>query len=217
MTTPTTPTPPTEPTTPSAPVTPAPVTPGSAPTSAEQTPEHMIPKSRLDEVLAKQHTAEAELLKLREDQAQREQAALAEQGKWKELAEARALELKENASKLAGLDSIQETLKETLTSALKELSEDARKLVPTELNVEQQLKWVATNRAILKKSAAPTLGGNGRTGGTGGGSSTPELTDEQKQMAKKFGMTLEDYAQYDKPGSFTDPGVPLPAKPIDKE
>ena len=184
---------------------------GSAPTPAASTSEHMIPKSRLDEVLAKQHAAETELQKLRDDLTKKEREALEKQGEWKQVAEDRAKELEVIKVKADQVESLQATLKETLDATLKELSDDARKLVPTELSVEQQLRWVSSNKALLVKAPAPDLRGGKRTGSGNGASQLDlELTTEQKDIAKRFGMPLEEYAKYNTEGNFQEAVPPPP-------
>ena len=72
---------------------------------------------------------------------------LEEQGKFKELAEERAQQLAEALVKAEKLEDAQEALKKVLESQIEQIPEDKRKLVPDKLSTEEQLKWIANNRA----------------------------------------------------------------------
>lgn len=85
--------------------------------------EHMIPKSRFDEVNAKQKELVDQLAKIEADRVAAERKALEEQGKHKELAEQRAKQLAEMESKLKAEQADAEQLRamvKTKREALKE-------------------------------------------------------------------------------------------------
>jgi hypothetical protein len=156
--------------------------------------EHMIPKSRLDEVIADRDAARSEASKLKTEQETAKQEALKEQGKWKELAEERATKLADAEAKANKVDDYEKTLKETLTAQLAELAPEVQALVPEELTTPQKLSWLAKNKATLQKPMAMDIGSGKRGGGKQ--ETKIELTPEQLQVAKTFGYTPEEYAHF---------------------
>lgn len=73
------------------------------------------------------------------------------------------------------------------------LPEHLRGLVPVdELSPEKLAGWLDKNESILRKPIAPSLDG-GVSGG--GGAKTPELTEEERRIAKRTGVSEDDYAK----------------------
>ena len=127
----------------------------------------------------------------KENQKQLEKQ-LAEQGKYKELAEERARALAELQPKADKLDSAEATLQLVLDGQILQIPEDKRKLIPEYGTVEDRLNYIAANGDLLRKADAFDIGASSR-----GGKSDKKsvvLTDEQKQMAKKLNISAEDYA-----------------------
>ena len=154
--------------------------------------EHMIPKSRLDEVLKKNEDLNVRLDTLEKEGKQRLEAQLQEQGKYKELAEERAKELAEMQPKADQLEAAESALREVLTAQVELIPEDKRSLVPKDYAAKDQLSWIAENQAQLSKLKAPDL----NTGKRGGGEDkTVVLTPDQKEYAKITGVSEEDYAK----------------------
>jgi hypothetical protein len=169
----------------------------------EEPKEHMIPKARLDEVIAEREAARKKLKEVTDAQALAQQETLKEQNKFKELYEqqqATVLELKTKADKV---DEYETTLKETLDAQLKDIPEPLRKLVPAELSTRQQLAWLASNKAILLKPDAFDIGAG--KGKTKPGDKTVELTAEQKMLAHQYGMSEEDYLKFSNPTPEGEP------------
>jgi hypothetical protein len=168
---------------------------GDQKTASDAKPsEHMIPKSRLDEVIAEREDARKETAKLKTEQETAKQDALKEQGKWKELAEERATKLADAEVKAGMVEAYEKTLKETLAAQLAELAPEVQALVPEELSTPQKLSWLAKNKATLQKPMAMDIG-SGKRGG-GNKETKVELTPEQLQVAKTFGYTPEEYAHF---------------------
>lgn len=159
--------------------------------------EHMIPKSRLDEVLETNRKLKEALEKSEQDRKDRETAALQEQGKWKEIAEQREKELKDAQQKATQVDTYEKALSRTLDAQLAEIPEDLRKLVPSALSTTQKLEWLSENKAILLKPNAFDIGAGAGSGGT---QNRPrkkvELTEAQQTIARNFGLTAEEYAKF---------------------
>lgn len=158
--------------------------------------EHMIPKSRLDEVLESNRKLKEALEKAEADQKARETEALKEQGKWKEIAEQKEKENQQLAQRATQVDVYEKALSRTLDAQLAEIPEDLRKLVPSALNTTQKLEWISENKSILLKPNAFDIGAGGNIGSGGRSKKKVELTDEQAEMARRFGMTAEEYAKF---------------------
>lgn len=174
--------------------------PSDVPTSWDQIFQH----PRFKELINAKNTAEAEAEKLRKAQADAQSQALAEQGKWKELAEQRQKDLDAALSKASQVEGYEKTLQDTLKSQLEELPAELRGLVPDELSTPQRLAWLAKNKTILMKPAPQDIGA-GRKGGNGQGKQI-ELTAEEQQLAKMYGYTPEEYAHF--AGTATEPFKP---------
>jgi hypothetical protein len=155
--------------------------------------EHMIPLSRLNEEIEKRKAAELKATTLETESAARLEEQLKEQGKYKEIAEQRAQKLAELEPKANQVNSMESTLKSVLAAQIESLPEDKRVLVPEELTTQQKLNWLAKNAAILKAPAAFDIGA-GKHGGSG--EESVELTQEEIQSAKQFGMDPKEYAKF---------------------
>ena len=132
------------------------------------------------------------LKKHEEEARQREQQRLAEQGQWKELAESRAKELSDLQPYRDRAEALETMLRDSNRHRIEQIPEDMRALVPTDYAPEKLASWLDANISRLTKPIAPRLDG----GASGGSGSTVTLTDEEKQVARATGMSLEDYAKY---------------------
>jgi hypothetical protein len=132
------------------------------------------------------------LKKHEEEARQREQQRLAEQGQWKELAESRAKELSDLQPYRDRAEALETMLRDSNKHRIEQIPEDMRALVPTDYAPEKLASWLDANISRLTKPIAPRLDG----GASGGSGSTVTLTDEEKQVARATGMSLEDYAKY---------------------
>ena len=174
------------------PVTPPIVTP--APPAPTETPGRTVPLSDLLEERKKRQDAEARATTLEKESQDRLTAQLVEQGKYKDLADQRAEKLAELQPKADQVESYEKTLLGVLTAQVESLPEDKRGLVPEALSTQQKLDWLSKNAAILKAPAAFDIGA-GRHGGDEDKKKI-ELTPEEIQTAKQFGVTPEDYQKF---------------------
>jgi hypothetical protein len=163
------------------------------PAEAQKT-EHMIPKTRLDEEIQKRKDAEARATALEAEKNSQLETQLAEQGKYKELAEERNNKIAELQPKADKLEEYEKTLLDVLESQIKEIPEEFRGMVPEALSTQQKLNWIAANKSKLMKSQPFDIGA-GKRGGTDG-KPTLELTEEEKATAKRFGVPLDEYAKF---------------------
>lgn len=133
-----------------------------------------------------------QLKKQEEEQRRREQERLAEQGKFKELAESRAAELEKIKPYMERAESLESMIRESNKKRVEQVPESMRALIPSDYAPEKLSAWLDSNWRLLTAPVAPDL--DGGAGGTGG-RRTPQLTREQKAMARAAGMTEEQYAK----------------------
>jgi phage I-like protein len=162
----------------------------SAPSASKD--EHMIPKSRLDEEIAKRRVLEERLSLLEHASKEAEIKRLKETEDYKGLYEKVEKELAEIRPRAAIAESSEKTLRGVLENQIADLPENMRALIPAELTTQQQLQWLSKNKALLVKPKPVDIGA-GRQGG-GAPEGTP-LTPEEIETAKAFGMKPEDYAK----------------------
>lgn len=166
--------------------------PGAAPASPASNGEHMIPKSRFDEVNEERRKLSERLAQIEAEQKAETEKRLTEQSQFKELAEKRGEELAKAQAEAAKVTAYEKTLGDVLAAQVASLPEEKRALVPEELSTSQKLAWIAKNAAILK-APAPFGIGAGRMGGSE--DKKIDLTPEELAVAKSFGMTPEEYAK----------------------
>jgi seryl-tRNA synthetase len=178
-------------------VTPAPIQPPAPPAiPGDQKPnENMVPQSRLNEMAEKNRQLQERLdatEKERQDQLEKQ---LQEQGKWKELAEQRAQELATLKPKAEQVDTYEATLKKVLDAEIATLPEEYQDVVPEGLSTKDQLDWLAKNKSKFMKAEPFDIGAGKR--GVKPEKKT-ELSEEEKDMARQYGMSEEKYAEYKK-------------------
>lgn len=129
-------------------------------------------------------------LKRQEDEnAKATQARLAEEGKWKELAEARAAEAAKLMPYQQRAEALEKIISESNARRIAQVPEMLRPLIPN-LPAEQLASYLDQNWALLQRKPAPEID----LGAGSGGSGMSALTDDEKQMAARFGLTPEKFA-----------------------
>jgi phage I-like protein len=154
----------------------------------------MVPQSRLNEMAEKNRQLQERLdatEKERQDQLEKQ---LQEQGKWKELAETRAQELATLKPKADQLDSYETTLKKVLDAEIATLPEEYQDVIPESLSTQAKLDWLAKNKSKFMR-AEPFDIGAGKRGSKPDGKA-PELSPQEKEMARQYGVSEEDYAKF---------------------
>jgi DNA repair exonuclease SbcCD ATPase subunit len=153
--------------------------------------EHMIPKSRFDEInsnykdaLKKAEAAEKALKEAQE-------VRLKEKEDYKALYEQTTSELSELKPKAEQFEAYKETMQALFDAQVEEIPEELRALIPDELSVKQKIDWIAKNKRLLLKPVGPDIGAGQR--GAGNSGSSVELTAEQKEVARRFGYTDDEY------------------------
>ena len=123
------------------------------------------------------------------ESTQREQARLAEEGKWKELAEARERDLAKYQPYEQRATALEKIINDSNAKRIAQIPEQLRPLVP-QLPPEQLASYLDTNWALLMRKPAPdTDAGAGM-----GGSPVSALTPEELAMAKRMNLTPEKFA-----------------------
>lgn len=121
------------------------------------------------------------LNKAEEERRAREQAQLAEQGRWKELAEAKAKEAAENAPYRERAEALDKIIRVSNEARAAKVPESLRGLIPTNYSPEELAAWFDANAATLTRPIAPqTDAGAGMGGGAGG---ALNITDEDRKAA----------------------------------
>lgn len=151
------------------------------PPATTETPDRTFTQAEVDALikdrLARQKAAsEGAAEKARRDA---ESAALAEQGKWKELAqahEAKLAELTPAADRAARLEA---ALQAQLTSAMEGLPEHILPLIE-KLDLPERLEYLAANRAKLLARPAPD------TNATGRGAAQPDPQARLAELQQRY-------------------------------
>lgn len=153
-----------------------------------------IPRARFNEVNQALKDTRKELADLRKELKDSTERSLEEQGNWQKLAEERGRELSKLQGASAKLEQYETVLSGILEKEKTRIPEHYQSLVPESLPILDQLTWITANAPILSKKAPPKTG----AGVIGGKDVTedPEITEEEKAVAKKFGMSLKEYIQY---------------------
>jgi len=157
--------------------------------------EHMIPKSRLDQEIKKRKDAEKKASDSERTRQESERKRLESEKNFQLLYEQSKSRVVELEGQVESVDEIETALDETLQAQLAELTADARELVPDELTTAQKLRWLARNRARLMKPKAPEGIGAGKRSSVKTAQKAVALTDAEKEIARRFGMSEEEYAK----------------------
>jgi len=129
-----------------------------------------------------------------EEQRKREQAQLAEQGRFKELAEQRAKEAESLKPYKDRAESLEALLRASNEARISRIPEQFRSIVPVDYAPEKLATWLDDNATKLVRPTAPQTD----AGAGGGGGRAVDLSPEEIETAKKMGIKPEDYAKYKK-------------------
>lgn len=173
---------------------PPPATPaGTTPANGDQWKMEDLPAST--QAYIKELRDEAKKTRLEKEQAEKarrdaEQAQLVEQGNWKKLAEDRAAELAKLTPYQQRAEALEKIISANNAQMIQQIPEQMRGIVPP-LASEALNEWLVKNLPLLQRKPAPDIDAGAGSGG--GGKSA--LTDEEKAMARQFGLTEEQYAK----------------------
>jgi len=154
---------------------------------------HMIPKERFDEVNARLKEAEKKSLATEKALKEAQEARLKEKEDYKALYEQTTSELSELKPLAEQVESYKETMAKLLEAQIADIPDELQGLIPDELSVKQKIDWIAKNKKLLLKPIAPDIGAGQRGAGS---SSNVQLTPEQREVARRFGYSDEEYIKH---------------------
>lgn len=168
---------------------------GAPPEGAKNTAhEDMIPRARLNEVIAERNTVRDQLEKLEKAQREADEKRLADQQQWQQLYEAEKAKVAQLEPLKTQFESVNATLDSLLDAQLEALPDDMRDMVrELPVDVQGKLDWLAKNKARLMRPTAPDMDAGAR-GDTR--NKDAELTPEELQMARMMGMDVADYSAF---------------------
>lgn len=133
-----------------------------------------------------------ELESFRSEASQREQQRLKEEGRWKELAE----KLQAEKAQLVPYEERAQTLEKKIRASndarIVRVPEDLQTLIPMDYPPERLSEWLDANWERLTVKPAPNLDAGAGNGGSG---KHVTLTDDERQLARKMGLTDEQYIE----------------------
>ena len=135
-----------------------------------------------------------ELRKVQDALQGREEQELAEQEKYKELADKYRAQVDELTPVQERYNAMIEQLRESNEKRIEDLPEAMRSLVPEYDDPAKLRAWLDANADKLRKPQAPSL-----NGGAGGGKRPGEdvvLNEQERAAAQKMGITPEEYAKF---------------------
>lgn len=156
--------------------------------------EQTVPLFRLNQVIAERNDARKKLQAQEKAQRKAEEDRLKQEKNFEKLYNDTQPELERLRGVETSYTEMEETLQAVLDSQMEGLSEQAKNLVPADLPVVKQLKYIAANRSFLVKPAAFDVAAGQR--GSGRNSTKPKATPEQIEIAKSFGMSVEEYLKF---------------------
>jgi hypothetical protein len=133
----------------------------------------------------------AEALEKAQQEADRKR--LEESQEYKKLYETTLADLTSIKPKAEQVDTYEKTLAAILAAQIEELPEDFRDVVPDGLSTQAKLDWLAKNKSKFMKAEPFDIGAGKR--GTKPDKHA-ELTPEELQIAKRAGLTPEEYAKF---------------------
>lgn len=154
---------------------------------------HMIPKERFDEVNARLKEAEKKALATEKALKEAQEARLKEKEDYKALYEQTTKENSELRPLAEQVESYKMTMATLLEAQIADIPEELQTLIPDEMSVKQKIDWIAKNKKLLLKPIAPDIGAGQRGAGA---SSNVQLTQEERDVAKRFGYTDEEYIKF---------------------
>jgi len=122
----------------------------------------------------------------------RDQKALEDQGNYKTLAEQRATEIANLTPYQERVTTLETMIRAGNEARIKQVPEAQQSLVPTDYSPERLSAWLDANMSKLQPRQAPNLD----AGAGGGGKAAVPLTDAERAVAARMGLTPEQYAKH---------------------
>lgn len=148
--------------------------------------EHMIPKSRFDEVNSRLRAMEQAQAKAQAEREEAERKAAEEQGEFRKLYEGTTAQLSALKPKAELADKLAERFMSQLKAEVDAWPEEVKALLPTEpTDVIAFEDAVVRARPLAKKLTAP-VGGNGPSPKPSAPAGTSKTSDEAKLSQQRF-------------------------------
>lgn len=145
-------------------------------------------QTQLKALRAEAAARRVELKKFEQESAQREQARLIEEGKFKELAEKHGSEVARLKPYEERVSALEGAIRKSNEARISRIREDMRAIVPTDYSPEKLADWLDANLDKLTSPRAPEL-----DAGASGGVVSTSLTPAEREFAREFGLTDEEY------------------------
>ena len=169
----------------------------STPPAEAQTTENSIPQSRFNQVISERNELQQRLVALETAQQQNQDKELADQNRYKELAE----QLQKRLDELQAIEAENTRNRAALQASneirLQQIPEDKRSYLPDDYDDPVKVgAWLDKNLALLidpGKPSPPKLdGGSGSGGGVG---DAPRLTEQERAYAAAANISEDAYAK----------------------
>lgn len=157
-------------------------TPANGGTAGAQQPEKTFTQADVDRLIADRLARQKAALEAQQSKAAKdaEAAQLAEQGKWKELAEANAAKLAELSPAAEKAARLEAALAKQLTEAMKGVPDHLLPLLE-KLDTAERLEYLAEHRARLVAQPTPP---DTNAGGRGGAQPDPKV--REAELLRRF-------------------------------
>lgn len=151
--------------------------------NAETPAEHMIPKSRFDEVNEKLRKLEADAAKREQEQQKAEEERMAQDAEWQKLADQRKAKVDELSPRAELAEKLSAMVLEQYTAEIAEWPEQVKTMAPADdADVLTKLDWMKRAKPLaveLMEDKAPAPG-NGRRPPPVSTAGTGKAADEQR-------------------------------------
>ena len=114
-------------------------------------------------------------------------------GNYEQLLKEREAELESLRPSAERAKALEDAIRSDNDSRIEQVPEAKRTLIPSDYPPEKLKAWLTANWRMLTSDPAPNLDAGAGAGAAGG--SAVRLTDEQRQMARRMGMSDEQYVE----------------------
>ena len=168
-------------------------TPEQADTSQAEDTAKVFPADYVQSLRQEAASYRTKLREFEESQKQAKQERLAQQNEWKALAEQRQAEIEQLKDYQERYNAMIDNIKANNEKRLEGIPDTMRSLVPPIDDPATLGQWLDANWQILTaKPNAPSL--NGGAGSAPARTANIALSDAELEMARKMGLSAEDYA-----------------------
>lgn len=171
--------------------------PAGEPSAETKNTEHMIPKSRFDEVIERARKAEEALARLQSDHEAKERERLQQQGEWQQIAENERKRAADLSAKAQRAEALEKAISDANKARIDRVPESMRPMVPVDYPPDRLQVWLDANWERLVTKPAPDLDA-GAGSGSGGAAVTVTEADRAAAamaMSQGYKITPENVAK----------------------